>query len=42
MTTAMVSAVTHRVGADTWLVAATGMNKNAAKSTGGYVSYTAG
>jgi len=42
MTTALVSATSHRVGADTWLVAATGMNKNAAKSTGGYVSYTAG
>jgi hypothetical protein len=25
-----------------WTVAATGMNKNSAKSTGGYVSYTAG
>jgi hypothetical protein len=27
---------------DLWLTAATGMDKNSAKSTGGYVSYTAG
>jgi len=27
---------------NTWLVAATGMDKNTAASTGGYVSYTAG
>jgi len=29
-------------GADTWLVVGTGMEPNTAKSTGGYVSYTAG
>jgi len=29
-------------GTDTWLVAETGMEPNSAKSTGGYVSYSAG
>jgi len=29
-------------GTDTWLTVGTGMEPNTAKSTGGYVSYTAG
>jgi len=32
----------HSNSVDTWMTVGTGMEPNSAKSTGGYVSYTAG